>query len=272
MVYLTRLGRPLRPLDPRARRSHPATWLSTPAAREGTRAIAEQPPVKAPEPRPAPRRLTPEEVVAAAVDLTRRGGLPSLTLRAVALELGVQSPSLYHHVPGGLDELQARVVDSVIATLEQELAQQESPGETPWDRLERPLRILERLSREYPGVLQYVLTTGRDRPHALASAQQTVQELLRSELGPVAPAAWLLVHTYVTGWVFAQRPSSAAARRHGFDELGAVLVEAEGLDEGKVLFEGLRALLAGLLVTGGPDEEGAAVPGVVNRTLRKFLR
>ncbi|MCU1593329.1 MAG: transcriptional regulator, TetR family [Frankiales bacterium] len=217
------------------------------------------------------RGITPEDVVHAGVRLTRSGGLTSLTLRAVALDLGVQSPSLYHHVPGGLDELQALVVDSIMADLGDEQRREESPEMGPWDRLERPLRDLGRLVEDYPGVLQYVLTTGRNRPLSLGGAQQTIEELLQSELGRVTPAAWLLVHTYVTGWAFVQRPSSAAAREHGFDKLGAVLSESEGMDEEKVLFEGLRALLAGLLVSAqvGPQE---SEPEAVRRTLGKFLR
>jgi AcrR family transcriptional regulator len=213
--------------------------------------------------------MSADDVELAALELARRGGLQRLTLRAVALSLGVQSPSLYHHIPGGLDELQARVVDRVIAEFEAEVQQQALPAESGWQRLERSLRAVGRLSREYPGVLQYVMSTGRDRVPALASAEQTVLQLLDSELGPKTAEAWLLVHTYVTGWVFAQRPSSAAATSHGFSQLGAVLAEAERLDHEKVLFEGLRALLAGLLVSSSEPEDP---PTTVSRTLRKFLR
>jgi AcrR family transcriptional regulator len=220
--------------------------------------------------RGAARRITDDDIVSAAVQLTRDNGLSQLTLRSVALALGMQSPSLYHHIPGGLEDLQARVVDRVVAEFEHEVQSRAVPEESGWPRLERSLRAVGRLSREYPGVLQYVMSTGRHRAPALASAEQTVLQLLRSDLGPMTPAAWLLVHTYVTGWVFAQRPSSAAANAEGFHELGAVLTQAEDLDQEKVLFEGLRALLAGLLVSAPEHEE--PVPGAVNRALRKFLR
>lgn len=222
------------------------------------------------EPRVAPQRITRDDVVAAALGLTRTSGLASLTLRAVALQLGVQSPSLYHHIPGGLDELHSLVAESVVGLLEETHRREASPEMSPLERLERPLRDLGRLSEEYPGVLQYVLTTGRNRPRFLGGAQRTIEELLQSELGPVAPAAWLLVHTYVTGWVFAQRPNSSAAREHGFDKLSAVLAESEGMSEEKVLFEGLRAILAGLLVS--VQEPNESEREAVTRTLQKFLQ
>jgi hypothetical protein len=162
------------------------------------------------------------------------------------------------------------VVDHVLATFESEVQSQGEADEPGWPRLERSLRAVSRLSREYPGVLQYVMSTGRNRAPALASAEQTVLQLLESDLGPMTPAAWLLVHTYVTGWVFAQRPSSRRATAEGFHELSAVLRQADDLDQEKVLFEGLRALLAGLLV--GAPAEAEPSPGSVGRTLRRFLR
>lgn len=219
-----------------------------------------------------PRRTSLAEAVQAGVALTSRSGLAAVTLRGVARELGVQAPSLYHHVPGGLDELRARIVDRVIELNEERMHLDETPQDGPWERLERPLRSLGRITAEYPGVLQYILTTGRDRPQALVSAYESIKELLASELGPVAPAAWLLIHTYVTGWAFAERPSSAAARKNGLHELGRVLGEAEELDEEKILFEGLRALLAGLLTSTQrtPVVEGAADD--LRHPLERFLR
>jgi AcrR family transcriptional regulator len=44
--------------------------------------------------------VTPDRVVATAVALADAGGLGSLTLAAVATELGVRTPSLYKHVDG----------------------------------------------------------------------------------------------------------------------------------------------------------------------------
>jgi AcrR family transcriptional regulator len=219
-----------------------------------------------------PRRLALADVVQAGVALTRTSGLGSLTLAAVARELGVQSPSLYHHVPGGLDELKGHVVDHVIAAFEAVQQHRATDSDSPWDRLERPLRDAGRLVREYPGVLQYVLTLGRNRPQALASAAQTVKLLLDSELGPVAPAAWLLINTYVTGWAFATRPDSRAARDNGWPQLAEVLTVGEALSEDEILFSGLRSLLAGLLVTSQGVEGGVGTAAADRHAVARFLR
>ena len=44
--------------------------------------------------------VTPARVVEVAADLADKGGLESLTLAAVAAELGIRTPSLYKHVEG----------------------------------------------------------------------------------------------------------------------------------------------------------------------------
>lgn len=44
--------------------------------------------------------LARADVIAAAVTVTNKGGIENLNLRDVAEQLGVRSPSLYHHVDG----------------------------------------------------------------------------------------------------------------------------------------------------------------------------
>ena len=56
----------------------------------------------------ARRGLDGDAVVAAAARVADRDGFEALTLAAVAAEVGVRVPSLYHHVDG-LPELRARV-------------------------------------------------------------------------------------------------------------------------------------------------------------------
>jgi TetR/AcrR family tetracycline transcriptional repressor len=49
--------------------------------------------------------LSRERVVEAALAVIDRAGIQGCSMRAVAGELGVEAMSLYHHVPGGKDEM-----------------------------------------------------------------------------------------------------------------------------------------------------------------------
>lgn len=202
---------------------------------------------------PRQRRVTVDDIVAAGVEITAAEGLPAVSVRAVAARLGVRSPSLYHHLPGGLEELRGLVVSRVQELLEEQ--DEPSAGSSTWERLEVPLRSVGRATRAYPGVLEHLLTTGRDGPTTLAGSERTVALLLESELADVAPEAYVAIHAYVTGWVFAQRPSSDAATAQGMTSLARVLRDAERLDQETVLLDGLRALIAGLSA-GQPDPGG----------------
>jgi AcrR family transcriptional regulator len=189
-------------------------------------------------------RVTVQDIVETGVAITQAEGLDAVTVRAVAGRLGVRSPSLYHHLPGGVEELRGLVVERIQAILERE--DKAAEGDGAWQRLEIPLRAVGRAQRRYPGVLEHILTAGKDGSTTLSGSERTVQLLLDSELAGVAPEAYVAIHAYVTGWVFAQRPSSEAAEANGMSSLAEVLRAAEDLDQEKVLFDGLRALLAGL--------------------------
>ena len=55
--------------------------------------------------------LSRDRVLAAAVTMADRDGLPAVTMRALAAKLGVEAMSLYHHLPGK-DGLLDGLVDS----------------------------------------------------------------------------------------------------------------------------------------------------------------
>jgi AcrR family transcriptional regulator len=208
------------------------------------------------EPVARARRVTVDDIVEAGVAITTADGLGAVTVRAVAGRLGVRSPSLYHHLPGGVEELRGLVVERIQAILERDEDPAEGAG--TWERLAVPLRSVGRATRSYPGVLEHILTTGKDGPTTLSGSERTVQLLLESELAGLAPEAYVAIHAYVTGWVFAQRPSSDAAKAHGMATLADVLRAAEALDQEQVLLDGLRALIAGLAQTQAPARRGRA--------------
>jgi AcrR family transcriptional regulator len=66
---------------------------------------------------PRPRSLTTEGIAAAALAVIDRDGLPALTMRAVAAELGMGTMSLYRYV-ADRDELEVLVVDHVLAGID----------------------------------------------------------------------------------------------------------------------------------------------------------
>ena len=109
-----------------------------------------------------PRGIAVDDVVRAGVALTAEQGLQALTVRAVAARLGVRSPSLYHHLPGGVEELRGLVVLEIQRILDAEDPAPE--GASTWERLEAPLRAVGRANASYPGVLEHILTAGRDGP------------------------------------------------------------------------------------------------------------
>lgn len=58
--------------------------------------------------------LSRDRVVEAALAVIDRGGIRGCSMRSVAGELGVEAMSLYHHVPGGKDEM----LDGVVAMVQ----------------------------------------------------------------------------------------------------------------------------------------------------------
>ncbi|MFY1636666.1 TetR/AcrR family transcriptional regulator C-terminal domain-containing protein [Solwaraspora sp. WMMB335] len=69
-----------------------------------------------PRGRPPSPRLNRAMVVAAAVELVRRDGLDSLTVRGLADRLDVRPAAVYHHL-GGLDAVRGAVCEAVLSTI-----------------------------------------------------------------------------------------------------------------------------------------------------------
>ncbi|MGK8555247.1 TetR/AcrR family transcriptional regulator [Nocardia gipuzkoensis] len=66
---------------------------------------------------PRPRSLTTADLASAALAVLDRDGLPALTMRAVAKELGVATMALYRYVRDR-DELEVLVADQVFASID----------------------------------------------------------------------------------------------------------------------------------------------------------
>jgi TetR/AcrR family tetracycline transcriptional repressor len=127
--------------------------------------------------RPGRRRggtqLTPlaiEDVVSAALRLVEREGLPNLTIKSVADELGVTSPAVYHYVAGKgalVERVCERVASLVDVNVDQSLT---------WD--EQIVAIIVGMHHtfaHYPGVGVRVLSLNGPAPAALGIAGRVIE-------------------------------------------------------------------------------------------------
>jgi AcrR family transcriptional regulator len=186
------------------------------------------------------------DVVAAGVAITAERGLSGLTLNAVADRLGVQRPSLYHHLPGGFEELRTAVIEA-ISTVEPPTGEATASGAATllaWE--ERALHRMAGLMSGFPEVIPYLATQGRNERRPLEESDRLVRLLMSQELGTSPAEAFVIANAYLVGWICALRQDADAADAAGFPVLAQVLRDADGLDRERVLLRGFQALLAGL--------------------------
>ena len=85
--------------------------------------------------------LSRDRVLAAAVELADRDGIDSLTMRALASDLGVEAMSLYYHVANKEDLLDG-MVDAVVVEMNAEAAQVPAPDDPSGWKAATRARIL----------------------------------------------------------------------------------------------------------------------------------
>jgi TetR/AcrR family tetracycline transcriptional repressor len=180
--------------------------------------------------------LALDDVVSAALRLVERDGLPNLTIRAVADELGVTSPAVYHYV-AGKDALVERVCERVASLVVVDV----DPA-LSWD--EQIVAIIVGMHHtfaHYPGVGIRVLSLSGPAP-AAASIAARVIDIARQAGYSERNAVRLntALQLLFSGWLLDRAPFvpdlDAAT-----DDVGALSVD--------VLVDGLRFLLAGFVRT-----------------------
>jgi len=125
-----------------------------------------------------------EQIVIAAVRLTRQHGLDYWTFRQLAGELDCWPAVVYHHV-GDRDVVIAAVVDRVVGMVPA------IDGSLPWREAFRALLWNLRVAlRMHPGVARWLALTGPVVPAMLAVIDRGVSILARAGLGAEAPAAY----------------------------------------------------------------------------------
>lgn len=105
--------------------------------------------------------ITAEQIVDAAVELTRQFGLYGWSVRDLVAAIGT-SPSVVYHRVGGRDALCRRVVSHVLAQIDYRLPEQEpATDESDWREWFRAwLFPLRPVLTQYPGVAKWILMHG----------------------------------------------------------------------------------------------------------------
>ncbi len=128
--------------------------------------------------------LTADAVIDAASDLTRESHLMSWSIRDLASRLGVAPSVIYHHV-GGKDLLCRRVVERMLAQIEQ------PPPELAWQEWFRALLdSAGPRAAEFPGTAKWMLMHGPTLPAVLPILEAGMSILHRAGFGTRADFAY----------------------------------------------------------------------------------
>ncbi|WP_037577666.1 TetR/AcrR family transcriptional regulator [Phaeacidiphilus oryzae] len=148
--------------------------------------------------RPRNPLLSRERIVAAALAVVDAEGLPALSTRRLAVELGVSGPSLYNHF-GSMDELVDALVDEVIGQVD--LSMFAADRRVPWPEA---LRAWARSYRAalvgHPRLVPALAQGPKRRPHWLHQADVMFGALV-AEGWPRGQATRIgaLMRYYITG-------------------------------------------------------------------------
>src|SRR2546423_1692648 len=117
--------------------------------------------IKSGRPRAGEERLTREAILAAGLRIVDRDGFDALTMRRLAVDLGVNPMSIYHHLPG-----KAAVVQGLVQAVFAE-AHPTPPPRGAWPaRLKHAAHGYRKVLRAHPNLALRILSD----PAAVADA------------------------------------------------------------------------------------------------------
>jgi len=202
---------------------------------------------------PRPKSLTAADLAAAAIAVIDRDGLPALSMRTVAAELGLSTMALYRYVRDR-DELELLVVEGVLHTLETT----PPPPQSPWP--ERIATMAERVRAtvgEHPGVVPLLLRHRQDSITTLRWSEAVLTILTEAgwtETGRAIALRALI--SYLNGAIQLEHLGAlggsgtaviAALPRSDFPLMAATAEAARQISPEDEFTGGLRILLAGLV-------------------------
>jgi AcrR family transcriptional regulator len=200
-------------------------------------------------PKAGQETLTPERILATALDLVDQHGMEALSMRRLATELGIDPMAIYYHLPNKRAIL-AGMVERVFAELRVPSTQS---GDWP-ERVRAIAHAYHALAMAHPNLVLYLVT---DRASAAVAAlelnEALFEALLLAGLTPqmVVRAADLIVD-YINGYALAEAsgpvgesaewlellalldkhpPTQFSAMRHVFNHLSHE-AEADGFEAG----------------------------------------
>jgi AcrR family transcriptional regulator len=107
--------------------------------------------------------LDRDRIVEAAIGFIDEQGLPGLTMRRLGERLGVEAMSLYRYVPGKEDLLDA-VVESLVASMEQDAEVLRTPRDGWQDFLQRLAHGVRRVALQHPKAFPLVASRPPEAP------------------------------------------------------------------------------------------------------------
>lgn len=199
---------------------------------------------------PRPRSLTPTQITMATLVVIDRDGLPALTMRAVARELGMATMSLYRYVRDK-DELEALVVDQVLATVELTVP----PGD--WrERLSTLLNHVRDAVLTHPAIVPLLLRHRHSAPASLRMMEAMLgvltdagfagTERVLAQRALVAYLSGALQNAHFGPLSGAGTSALAALSPEEFPLLAATAADAGAISDDEEFGSGLATVLRGL--------------------------
>lgn len=97
--------------------------------------------------------LSKEAIIDAAIKIADEKGLSNVTLKELAAELGVKSPSLYKHIPGGLGELYENIMVYSWRSIDNEIMRS-AVGRTKDDAIKAMCYAFRNFAVQHPGAFE----------------------------------------------------------------------------------------------------------------------
>ena len=200
---------------------------------------------------PRPKSLSHSDIAGAALAVMDRDGLPALSMRTVATQLGVGTMSLYRYVKDR-EELERHVVELVLGAVDPVV-----PAEKSWR--EQITRIVERIRKAviaHPATVPLFMAHRHISPSVRRCSEELLRALTRAGFqGKPRVIALRMLVSYVSGALQAQHLGAldgqgtvvlASLSPDDYPLLAATARSALQVGPAKEFFGGLEIVLDGL--------------------------